>query len=356
MHKGPMSLTTWMGTLAGTVALALTAAALAPQPASGQTVNLRMHTFVPPVSSSYKSLAAWVEKIDKDSNGQIKIQLFGAMQLGGKAPDLYDQVKNGVVDIAWMLPGYKAGLFPATSVFELPFIGGRAPIVSPAVDDFARAMATKEWSEIHPIVYHYAGASVLHLKDKRVTKMEDFQGLKIRTPSRESTGALKAMGAVPVPVPGVATMAEIMIRGVVNGVITPWGIARAIKVIDSSTFHAEMTMHGPTLVMMMNKDSYAKLSPAHKKVIDDNSGAKVAHWLGTRWERDDQPGIARAKELKHEIVRISDQELARWRKASQPVFDEWIKEMDGKGLDGAKLVSEAERLVAKYRSQYDKTN
>ena len=342
--------------LAGACALAFGAAILGATPASSEVVTLRLHTFVPPVSSSFKSLQAWAEKVEQDSKGQLKIQLFGAMQLGGKAPDLYDQVKNGVVDIAWMLPGYKAGLFPATSVFELPFMAGRAPIVSPAVDDYARTLGAKEWSEIHPIVFHFAGPSVLHLKDKRFTKMEDFQGLKIRTPSREATGALKAMGAVPVPVPGVATLAEIMIHGVVDGVITPWGIARATKVVDTATFHAELPMHGPTLALMMNKNSYAKLSPEQKKAIDDNSGAKIAQWLGERWEHDDLPGLQRAKELKHEIVDISDAEIARMRKASQPVFDDWIKEMNGKGYDGAKLLSEAERLIAKYKASYKKTN
>ena len=85
-------------------------------------------------------------------------------------------------------------------------------------------------------------------------------------------------------------------------------------------------MHGPTLAMMMNMTSYAKLTPEQKKAIDDNSGPKVAQWLGERWEHDDQPGIDRAKELKHEIVEISDSETARMRKASQPVFDDWIKE------------------------------
>jgi TRAP-type C4-dicarboxylate transport system substrate-binding protein len=356
MRTGFRPIANWTGISAGVFALALGASALTAAPAASEVVNLRMHTFVPPVSSSYKSLAAWIERVEKASNGQLKIQLFGAMQLGGKAPDLYDQVKNGVVDIAWMLPGYKAGLFPATSVFELPFMAGAAPVVSPAVDDYIRAHATKEWDAIRVIVAHSAGASLLHLKDKRVTKMEDFNGLKIRTPSRESTGALKALGAVPVPVPGVATMAEIMINGVVNGVITPWGIARAIKVIDASTFHAEMNMHGPTLAMMMNKNSYNKLSPALKKVIDDHSGAKVAQWLGERWQRDDQPGIDRAKELKHEIVEISDQEQARWRKVSQPVFDDWIKELNGRGYDGAKLVAEAERLIGKYKATSKKTN
>jgi TRAP-type transport system periplasmic protein len=324
-------------------------------PAVAETITLRWHTHVPPVASSWKILKEWVSKVEKDSKGRLKIQMFGAMQLGGKAEDIYDQVKNGVVDIGWTLPGYKAGLFPATSVFELPFMSGHAPYMSAAVDEFVHLHAQKEWGDVHVIILHSPGASVLHLKNKRVTKMEDFAGLKIRTPSRVSSGALKALGAVPVPVPGTATMAEIMIRDVVNGVITPWAIARAIKVVDASTFHAEMTLHGPTLAMIMNKDSYAKLPDDLKKVLADNSGPKVARWLGEQWEASDKPGKQRAIALGHEVVTISKEETARWRKASQPVYDEWIKEVNAKGLDGAKLIAEADRLIDKYQAQ-GKTN
>jgi TRAP-type C4-dicarboxylate transport system substrate-binding protein len=334
---------------AGAGALAIGMLIFGAAPTKAETITLRWHSHVPPVSSSFKIIKEWVNKVEKESKGRLKIQMFGAKQLGGKAPDIYDQVKNGVVDMGWTLPGYKAGLFPATSVFELPFIAGPAPAVSQAVNEYARLHAQKEWSDVHPILFHYAGSSVLHLKNKRVTKMEDFDGLKIRTPSRVSSGALKALGAVPVPVPGIATMAEIMIRDVVNGVVTPWAIARAIKVVDASTFHAINTLHGPSLVMIMNKDSYAKLPDDLKKVLADNSGDASARWFGEKWDASDQPGLKRAQQLKHEIVTISDAETARWRKASQPVYDEWIKEVNAKGLDGAKLVAEAERLIAKYK-------
>jgi TRAP-type C4-dicarboxylate transport system substrate-binding protein len=337
------------GLAAGASVLALGLVLLASVPAAAQTVTLRWHTHVPPVASSYKILKEWIDKVEKDSKGRLKIQMFGAMQLGGKAQDIFDQVKNGVVDMGWTLPGYKAGLFPAADVFELPFIGGRAPDISAAFDEYAHLHAKKEWSDVHPIVFHYAGTSVLHLKNKRITKMEDFAGLKIRTPSRVSSGALKALGAVPVPIPGTATMAEILIRDVVNGLITPWAIARATKAIDASTFHAENTLHGPTLVMIMNKNSYAKLPDDLKKVLADNSGPKVARWLGAKWEASDKPGMEHAKKLGHEIITISEAETARWRKASQPVYDEWMKEANAKGLDGAKLIAEAERLIAKHK-------
>jgi len=320
-------------------------------PVLAQTVNLRMHTHVPPVAGSFKSLAWWVQKVEKDSGGKLKIALYGSMQLGGKPGDLYDQARTGVVDIAWTLPGYTAGLFPVTSAFELPFIGSsKTDVTSAALDEFVKRWGQAEWSEVHPIVFHSAGPGVIHLKERKLESLVDFKGLKIRTPSRLSTLALSALGATPVPIPSLK-VTEALMRNVVDGAVLPWSIALAIRTIDAGKYHVETTLHEPTLAMLMNKQSYAKLPPDLKKVIDANSGVWLAKEFGRRWAKDDLRGIAKAKKLGHQIIEISPEEEARWRKASQPVYDAWIKEMDGKGLPGRKLVEEADRLVAKYKSE-----
>jgi len=312
-------------------------------------VTLRMHTHVPPVSGSYKNLLWWTKKVEKDSGGKLKIELFGSMQLGGKAPDIYGQVRDGVVDLGWTLPGYNAGLFPATSVFELPFIGAPAHVVSPAIDAFLRKYGNKEWGAVHPIVFHSAGISVIHMKTRMVKKLEDFKGLKLRTPSRISSAALSALGATPVPIPGLK-MTEAMMHDVVDGVVTPWSIALAIRAIDVARFHTETTLHEPTLALLMNKQSYAKLSPDLRKVIDANSGEWLAKEFGHRWEHDDLRGIARAKKLKHPIYKVPAAEQARWRKATESVYQSWIKDMNAKGLPGRQMVAGAEQLVAKYKA------
>jgi TRAP-type transport system periplasmic protein len=333
------------GALTGLSTLALLAAA----PSHAQQVTLRMHTHVPPVAGSYKNLAWWVEKVEKESGGKIKIQLFGSNQLGGKAEDIYDQVRNGVVDIGWTLPGYKAGLFPVTSAFELPFIGRDARITSPALDAFVRKWGMKEWSAVHPIVFHSPGVSVFHMKQKKIEKLDDFKGLKIRTPSRLSSAALSALGATPVPIPGLK-ITEALMHDLVDGAVTPWSIALAIRTVDVAKVHVENTLHEPTLAMIMNKQSYDKLPPDLKKVIDANSGEWLAIEFGRRWEKDDMPGRAKAKSLGHEIITIPPAEQARWRKVTQTVYDDWIKEMDGKGLPGRQMVEDAEQLVTKHEA------
>ena len=54
------------------------------------------------------------------------------MQLGGKPPELIDQVIDGVVDLTWTVVGYTPGRFPSTEVFELPFIANDAASASAA--------------------------------------------------------------------------------------------------------------------------------------------------------------------------------------------------------------------------------
>ncbi|MEZ5801483.1 MAG: hypothetical protein R3D29_14755 [Nitratireductor sp.] len=44
----------------------------------------------------------------------------------------------------------------------------------------------------------------------------------------------------------------------------------------------------------------------------------------------------------------SGDELARWKTVAQPVIDGWIKEMDGKGINGQELYDRANSLIEKY--------
>ena len=96
-----------------------------------QSVTLKFHTFMAPQSAVYLTMhKAWMDKVEKDSGGRIKFEGYQAMQLGGTPVQLYDQAKDGVVDIVWTLPGNTAGRFPRTEVFELPFMMNNAEATS----------------------------------------------------------------------------------------------------------------------------------------------------------------------------------------------------------------------------------
>ena len=81
---------TMKATLAGAFALGLSATA-----SFAQDVTLRCQHFLPPKGSTpLYFMAPWAEKIEQDSGGRIKVELYPAMQLGGKPQALYDQIRD----------------------------------------------------------------------------------------------------------------------------------------------------------------------------------------------------------------------------------------------------------------------
>src|SRR5215204_2079411 len=131
--------------------------------AQAPQVTLRMHHFLPAVTNGQaKFLAPWARKVQQESGGRIRIDIFPSMQLGGTPPQLYDQARDGVVDIVWTLPGNTPGRFPSTEVFELPFTASRRSLVnSKACAEFAPNLAneTKDvkllafWAHDHGLIH-----------------------------------------------------------------------------------------------------------------------------------------------------------------------------------------------------------
>jgi len=101
------------------IAAMLTAGAFAAH--AQQTVTLKFHTFMAPQSGVWLNMhKPWMAKIEKESGGRIKFEAYPAMQLGGTPVQLYDQVKDGVVDVVWTLPSNTAGRFPAWKCSSCP--------------------------------------------------------------------------------------------------------------------------------------------------------------------------------------------------------------------------------------------
>ena len=179
-----------------TLSVAVLAAVAVSAPLKAQEVTLKLHTFVPPVSNPPKSfLIPWSERIAKASNGRIKVQGYWSMQLGGKAPQLLDQVRDGVVDIVWTLPGFTPGRMPRVEPFELPFVH-KDPLSSTlALQDFQDKYLAPDLKDYHPLLLHVHAGFLFQTKDP-ILAMDDLKGKKIRAASRGGVWLLEALGAI----------------------------------------------------------------------------------------------------------------------------------------------------------------
>lgn len=318
-----------------------------------QTVTLKFHTFMAPQSNVWLNMhKAWMDKVEKESGGRIKFEGYPAMQLGGTPVQLYDQAKDGVVDIIWTLPGNTAGRFPRVEVFELPFMMTNAEATSKAYWEYVQTVAADEFKDTQVLALQVHGPGMFHTKEKQIKTAADLKGLKMRGPTRQITKMLGYLGATPVgmPLPGIP---DALSKGTIDGAVIPWEVVPSVKVHELTKFHSEFEPSGgalytTTFVMAMNKAKYNSLPPDLKKIIDNNSGLETSGWLGKVQQAGDVAGRQSAVDRKNTIYTIPATDAQEFRRKAALVEVEWMEDMNKRGFDGRKLLDTARALIEKH--------
>ena len=341
---------TILGVLGGAAIAALSTAFTA-APALAQDVTLKLHQFLPSQANVPKLvLDVWADKVEADSNGRIKVERYPSMQLGGKPPELMGQVQDGVADIVWTVVGYTPGRFPSTEVFELPFMMTNARAVSRAYwQMFEKQMKDTEFRDVHILGTWVHGPGMIHT-NRPVNTPADMEGLKIRGGSRSVNSLLTKLGATPVGMP-VPAVSEGLSKGVIDGTTIPWEVTAALKVPELVKNHTEFSgaaLYTLTFVLAMNKDKYESMPADLQAVIDKNSGEEFSVFAGGTQADADGPARAKAVALGNNIITLDAAATEEWRALSQPIYDEWVADMDKRGIDGQALIDEAKMLIDKY--------
>ncbi|WHZ35849.1 TRAP transporter substrate-binding protein [Sagittula sp. MA-2] len=330
-----------------TTALALTLAT----GAAAQEVTLRFQHFVSPNSANPAHfIEPWAEKVEKESGGRIKVEIYPFMQLGGTAPEQYDLIVDGVIDGGWVIPGYQAGRFPETEVLELPFMVTKsAEEASVAAWTFTQKYLTDDFADVHLIAAHMHGRGLIHMKGDAPETVDDLQGKKLRGPSRPATLLLEKLGAVPIGMP-VPQFPEALSKGVLDGGVITWEMSPSLKLDELTDSHTDVagdkSLYNLFFIWGMNKDVYDSLPDDLKAVIDANSGLETSAWAGRAHDTGDAEGRAVMEAAGNQIATLSEEETAHIRELGDEVIDEWIADMDTKGLPGQQLVDDARAMVA----------
>ncbi|MEN9889869.1 MAG: hypothetical protein RLY78_164 [Pseudomonadota bacterium] len=329
-------------------AAVLAASALSAQ---AQEVTLKLHYFLPP--SSYANtlfLQPWCDRIAKDSNNRMKCQSYPSMQLGGTPPQLFDQVRDGVADVIWTLPGYTAGRFPSLEAFELPFMMQSPEATSKALWDYTQLHSAAEFKDVKPLAFHVHGDGVFHMTGKPVKTMADLRGLKLRAPTRMTNKFMAMLGATPVSLP-VPQVGDALSKGVIDGAVVPYEVVPAVKIQELVKYHSETDPAQPafytsTFIFAMNKAKYDSLPADLKKVIDANSGQALSALAGRAFLQADVEG--RKLTAKNATNVIPAAELQSWKAVGDKLAADWVKDMTAKGQPGQKMLDDAKALIAKH--------
>lgn len=326
-------------------------ACLASANALAQEVTLKVHFFLPASSSANTLLITpWCDKVAKESANRLKCQIYPSMQLGGTPPQLYQQVTDGVADIIWTLPGYTAGRFPSVEAFELPFMMQSPEATSKALWDYVQLHGATEFKDVKPLAFHVHGDGVFHMNGKPVKTMADLRGLKLRAPTRMTNKFIAMLGATPVSLP-VPQVGDALSKGVIDGAVVPYEVVPAVKIQELVKFHSETDPKEPafytsTFIFAMNKAKYEALPADLKKVIDANAGQALSAAAGRAFLQADAEGKKLVNPSAVNVIPAS--ELVQWKALGNKLSSDWVAEMNGKGLNGTKMLDDAKSLISKY--------
>jgi tripartite ATP-independent transporter DctP family solute receptor len=122
-------------------------------------------------------------KLEKQTNGRISIQMFPLMQLGGEK-EMIEQAQVGALQIARISVGAMGPVVDDLNVFNLPFIFRdeahmRKVIDGPIGQELLERVTASPQSRLVVLGWMDAGTRNVYA-NKPVTKPEDLKGLKIR--------------------------------------------------------------------------------------------------------------------------------------------------------------------------------
>ncbi|WP_071673550.1 TRAP transporter substrate-binding protein [Nioella nitratireducens] len=342
-----MKTTTAIGALAAVLTLATGA--------SAQEYTFRLHHLLgAQAPAQTQMLEPWVQRVEELSGGRVDIEIFPAMTLGGRPPELVSQARDGVVDLIWTVNGYTPGLFPRTEVMELPFVYVNDPVAANLAlydmfDDYLR----EEYTGLEVMFLHVHAGQGLHMVDTEVHRPEDLDGMRLRIPTRTGAWIIEALGATPVAMP-VPELPQALQTGVVDGALIPWEIIPPLRIQEQTEYQIEgydMARFGTTTFQVsMNADRWNGLPEDIQAAFREASNREWWGHVGEIWRASDNFGINMAVEAGNTHVTLTEDETAAFQEVLEPVVDRWIEEVSSIGIDGAGLVQTARDLIAENAS------
>jgi len=322
-------------------------------PAATAQITLRVHHFLGENSLPHMRLIEpWARRVEADSKGRIKVKIYPEMGLGGKAPDLVDQVMEGTVDIVWTAAAYTPGRFPRSEVFTLPLVHKGDPVATnQAIMESLDSLLYQDFDGLRPLLAHVQAGHALHLGHKPITSLESFKGMTLR-PAGRGIGlwTIEALGAQATK-KRHPKLPKALKDKALDGALMSFQLADSMGVIDAVKFHTlleEDVYFGTSLYLfLMNQDRYQSLPEDLRTVIDNNSGPALARDAGQLWLEADNVAITAARARGNRIDVLKGEEQQRVHMALGDVLLRWSKAMEEKHIDGLRLIKEARQAIGR---------
>ena len=257
--------------------------------------------------------------VEKRTNGEVKIALFGNNVLGSP-PEVLEQVMLGAVDMSLSGQDQLAKHLPFYDVISTPFAFKDYATADKIIDGDFKAWAEPELMKknlVHLSDWEW-GFRQLTNSRKPVITPADLKGMKIRTPPAFAYQAfVEAAGGNAVTI-AFSELVMAMKQGVVDGQENPVGTIYDLKLYETQKYMSILNYTYSSMVQVVNKKSWDKLTPDQQKILAEESASAAK--FARKTLRDNEAVQLKDLETTKAIV-VARPDLGPWKAAMGPAWD-----------------------------------
>lgn len=317
--------------------------------ASAETVTIRYSNWLPPNFFLWDDvIEPWLGEIEKVTEGRVKVEV--TPKVVGTAASQYDVVRDGLADLSWMVTGYTPGRFPLVEFGDLPLIHPKSEVMGPAFDRLYRErLADKNIFEgVHPVSLLVISPLQMVTKGKKVSSVEELSGMKFRSSSPTLTAVLELLDVVPV-LKSAAEAYEMLSTGVIDGQVTNLNTITGFNQLDlmDGVFHVPGGLANAVIIMGLNADKWAQISPEDQKAIMAISGDVFAKKVGAAYDNADAKALETMEAAGYHMGKATPEQIEKIREMLKPIETAWIEKAKAAGLENAEeILEEYKKAVA----------
>lgn len=298
-------------------ALIAALAFLGSQSAQAADLTIRLAWYMPPHTAVAEQSQEIVDKIQKMSDGKIKVNTYPSGSLL-KASNIGQGVANNTANMVIGGMHWWSKQAPALQWDTIPFLVTDASdllkkLHGPLGQDVNKILNRFNTEVIGWSFYGYAKS---YINNKHPVKVpSDLKGLKLRSEGTLSDRFLKSQGATPVAMDSSEVYTALQ-RGALDGAVS--GLSSFVSRKWYEVGKYVTAIHYVPLVypVQVNRQWWMGLKPGQRATIKKAVAATEDNAVN-RIEKEFKDDIAKLKKHGNKVHRPSDEELKQWRKATQ---------------------------------------
>lgn len=274
-------------------------------------------------SNEYKAAEFFAKEVNKQSNGQIKVELYPSAQLGDDRA-MIKQLTDGALDFTLGESGRFQIYWPSAEVYALPYMIPNFDVAKKAVFEtkFGKNLLKKINDQLQITVLADAYNGTRETTSNRpINSIKDMKGLKLRVPNAATNKAFaQYVGASPDPMPFSEVYLALQ-NNTVDGQENPLPTINAQKFYEVQKYLAFTNHILNDQLYLVSNATMEELPPNLQKVVK-NAAQKAAEYH-TKLFQDGEKNLVSFFESKGMTVTHPD--LKPFRAAMKPYYKVFIE-------------------------------